>query len=289
MFGSGFENLFWGFQTGFIGSVATGLGAMFVIDGGVSGRRAAIVVGLLLGSLTFSGIGLVMCVAVGVEWVMDPRWRGWVPALVIPAAIYLAWYLIVGRSGVALRDPLSFDMVVLAVPSVFRGLSNALGSITGAPLLGFVGAAVLATWGSREALRGELAPRVAAIAVAIGVMYVLIGATRGHLFDGVLNYTRYTYVSGILAMVALGILVGRQEVPDAGRQRLVMIGAIGCWLALALVVNVGLLVAGREVFLERADMTRALVIAALDPPEGRPIDVDRSLVLVPSPAALCRS
>jgi hypothetical protein len=55
-----------------------------------------------------------------------------------------------------------------------------------------------------------------------------------------------------------------------------------------LVVNIGLLIAGREVFLARADMTRALLIAALDVPRAASVDSERSLVLVPSPTSLDR-
>ena len=54
-------------------------------------------------------------------------------------------------------------------------------------------------------------------------------------------------------------------------------------MSFALVTNVGLLVLGRELFLQRADMTRALVTVTLDPDRPRGFD-DRSPVLIPSPA-----
>jgi hypothetical protein len=229
-----------------------------------------------------------MCVAIGVEWVLDKRWRPWVPALVVPASAYLAWYLVIGQAGLSGRDVASTSTLLEILPAIQRGLSNAFGSITGLPLLGLLVAAAAVTWGSGQTLRRELAPRAGAIFVALGVMYAMIGAVRGDLFDGALDYTRYTYVAGILALVALGVLLGRITLPTVGRRRLFILGSVGCWLALALVVNIGLLIAGREVFLGRADMTRALLIAALDVPRAASVDSERSLVLVPSPTSLDR-
>lgn len=287
-FGSGFENLFWGFQTGFVGSVAFGLAAMDVTDRGPTRGRALIVAALLLGSLASSSVGIAMSVAVGVEWLLDPRWRRWVPALAGPVLAWLAWYAMIGRVGVAtFRDPLSIPALLDVPPAVMRGISNAFAAISGLPVAGLAIAALLALWraGTRAAIRW---PRLVGCVAAIGLLYAFIGAARGGLFDAAVDYTRYTYVSGILAMLALGIVIGPVRLPAAGRPRLAALGAIGCWLALALVVNVQLLLAGREVFLDRADMTRALVVAALDPDRPATVDLDRSLVLVPSPASLQR-
>jgi hypothetical protein len=288
VFGSGFENLLWGFQVGFVGSLALGLGAMALMDRGPSPGRAVIVAGILLASLASSGVGLLMCVAVGTEWLLDPRWRRHLPALVVPAGAYLAWYLAAGRYGVAtFRDPTSIEAILDMPPSILAGLANAFGAIAGLPILGFVVFAVLASWGAKRVAGGDAKPRSIAILVAIAVEYALIGAARGHLFDGVIDYTRYTYVAGILAMVALGVLLGPVRLPSAGRARLMTIAAIGCWMAMALVTNIGLLLDGRTIFLARADLTRALVTAALElPQEGG--SGDRSLVLVPSPDELRR-
>ena len=288
LFGSGLENVYWAFQISFVGSVALGLLAMHVTDRDPTPGRALLVALLLLASLASSGVGLIMSVAIGTEWLVDRRWRRYLPYLVLPATAYLAWYLAFGRQGiVTFRDPLSGAALLDVLPSILRGLSNAFGGISGLPLLGFFVAAALATWGGRAAARGAINPRAVGAFVAIAVQYALIGAARGGLFDGAIDYTRYTYVSGVLAMIALGAMVGPVHLPGVGRGRTIAIAALGSWVALALVVNVGLLVAGRTIFLERADMTRALVTVALDPiPEG--VDGTRSLVLVPSPDALRR-
>ena len=65
-----------------------------------------------------------------------------------------------------------------------------------------------------------------------------------------------------------------------------MVAILGVWAAVGLVTNLGLLVLGRDLFLDRADMTRALVTVALAPDRPLGVDLDRSLVLVPSPRSL---
>jgi hypothetical protein len=81
-------------------------------------------------------------------------------------------------------------------------------------------------------------------------------------------------------------MLGPTRLPGSGTARLVAVFLLGSWVALAMVVNVGMLVLGREVFLQRADMTRALVTVALQEPPPAGAQMDRSLVLVPSASAL---
>jgi hypothetical protein len=57
---------------------------------------------------------------------------------------------------------------------------------------------------------------------------------------------------------------------------------------LAFGYNLALLAGGRDLFLQRADWTRALVTVALQRPLPVETDPERSLVLVPSPDALER-
>jgi hypothetical protein len=287
-FGSGFENLYWGFQTEFVASVALGLAAMLATDREATIGRAFAVAVLLLGSLACSGIGIPMSVAVGLEWLMTARWRRFVPVLAIPAATYAVWFLTAGRAGLeTFRDPLTAAALLDVPGSVVRGLSNAVGSVTGLPGLKEIALVVTiagATWWSWRRRRVPI--RAVAILAAVTLQYALTGAVRAHLFEGIIDYTRYTYVSGILALVALGDVIGPVDLPRTGARRLVAVGVVAGWVALALTVNIGLLVLGRQIFLDRADMTRALVTVALDPARPPGVDLERSLVLVPSPARL---
>ena len=82
-FGSGFENLFWGAQIGFVGATAMGLGALLLLDDVPTlpgPGRAAAATGLLIVAVMTSGYGLFMLGLVGLDVLLDPRRRKWVAA-----------------------------------------------------------------------------------------------------------------------------------------------------------------------------------------------------------------
>ena len=103
-FGSGFENLFWGIQIGFVGATALGLGALLLLDDVPTlpgPGRAVAATGLLTVAVMTSGYGLFMLGLVGLDVLLDPRRRRWVLPLLVPAALYGLWYVTMGRSGIA--------------------------------------------------------------------------------------------------------------------------------------------------------------------------------------------
>ena len=288
--GGGFENLYWSFQISFVGSTLLGLVAMEMSDSEPSARSAWIVAGLLLASLATSGVGVVVSIAVGIEWLVDRRWRQYVPYLVVPAAIFLIWYLAFGQYGLnADRDPVSAASIASIPRFVADGLATVLGVVAGVPaefgLLVLV--AVIVAVGVRHPRRLR-SPRVMGIALAIVAQYALAALIRAHLFEGQAEYTRYLYAPAVLAIVAAGVLVRGIKRTAVGRKRLVTTAGLAVWATTALILNGRLLLAGRELFLQRADLTRALVTVALEPELPPGVDPGRSLVLVPSPEALRR-
>ena len=135
LLGSGFENLYWAFQIGFVGSLAAGLGAMFVIDATpLSTRRALIAALLLLASLAAQGgPGLACSVAVAVELLLDRDRRRRVVALVVPAIAYLVWYLAIGRAAIEThRGPFTLGGLPGVPAAIVSGLSNAADAVVGA-------------------------------------------------------------------------------------------------------------------------------------------------------------
>lgn len=287
LLGSGFENLFWGFQITFLGSVALGLAALSLIDGAASPPRAVAIAVLLLGSFASSGVGAVMAVAIGIEMLLRTRWRHLVGVLVIPFGAYLLWLVAAGRAGLGtFGDPFEPASVASVPATVVRGVANGVGALVGLPgleTLILIPAAGLVAW---LVWRSERPPvRFVALLAAVVALYVLTGLTRSGLFEGIVRYTRYTYVAAVLTMIGIGSLFDRVTLPPTRLGRITSYAVVGTWLSFALVTNIGLLVLGRELFLQRADMTRALVTVALAP--DRPPGIDsRSLILVPSPADL---
>ncbi len=288
-FGSGFENLFWGFQMAWVGATAAGVAALLALDR--DDRRGRIAVALLLiVGLATAGIALAFLVAVAVESLLRRRIRSMLVPLAIPAAFYALWFIGYGRYGVTTRAPLSVEALLDVPRSVLAGLGNAAGAVSGVgPNLGLGVAVAIGAWTLFRLWRDRsLPPRFVGCVAGIVTMYGLIGLTRAHQFAGIIDYSRYTYVSAILLFIGLSALLGRVALPPPGRERLAAVAVAGAALAIALVFNVRLLIEGRELFLDRAAMTRALVTVGLERPLPPATDPDRTLVLVPSPRSLER-
>ena len=271
-FGSGFENLFWAMQIGFVGAIALGLGAVILLDGGPSRARVAVATGLLTVGVMTSGFGLFMLAFAGLDLLLDPRRRRSFLALLVPAAIYLAWYVAYGRSGVAItRDPFTLE-AILSVPwFVVDGVGTAFGSVVGlGPLLGRVAAAGLAVALVVRLVRGQPVPgRALACFGAILVQYAILGLIRAQLFEGAAEYSRYTYLSGIFALLGILSLIGPRTLPVDPRRRPVVVAGVLSVFTVAMVWNAWLLVEGRALFAGRADGTRAaIVVATGDMPPG---------------------
>jgi hypothetical protein len=124
--------------------------------------------------------------------------------------------------------------------------------------------------------------------VAIIAQYALIALVRANLFAGQVEYTRYSYVSGILFLLGVAALAGRPSMPASRRLWPFAVAGALSTVGLAFAYNLALLAGGRELFLQRADMTRALVTAGLRRPLPETTDPARTLVLVPSPVELER-
>jgi hypothetical protein len=289
-FGSGFENLFWGMQIGFLGSIALGLGALLLVDGEPDRRRAVAASALLVVAVATSGYGLFMLGLVGLDVLLDPRRRRLVPVALVPAAVWLTWYVALGRTGVATHgDPFTMEQALTIPGFIARGAGAAFGGATGfGPILGIAVAGGVAAWLVGRAVRRRPVPlRAVAALGAIVAMYGLLALVRSQLEEvDATQYTRYTYLSGLLALISLAAVVGRPAVPAIGRPRLAAVAGFGVALALSLVWNGALLVSGRELFADRADLTRAFVELGLERPLPEGVRSDLNLVLVPSPDAL---
>ena len=280
-FGSGFENLFWAMQIGFVGAVALGFGAMILLDGRPGRGRVIGATALLTLGMMTSGFGIFMLVLVGLDLLLDPVRRRLVLALAIPAGVYLGWYVLFGRNGVATtRDPFTVD-AFLSVPAfVLDGVGTAFGSALGVgPLLGRIAAIALAVAIVVRLVRREpVSGRAIAFFGAIVFEYALLGLLRAQLFDSAAEYSRYAYLSGMLALLALANLAGPIALPDPGRRRLATVVGFATVATLALVWNVWLLRDGRDLFADRADHTRAAVILA-NSDLGPGTDPDRAKLL----------
>jgi hypothetical protein len=267
--GSGSENLFWAFQTGFVGSVAFGLWALVLLDR--SGRGATVGASiLLLASLMSSGMGLFMVVAAFGRTVLDRAARRRTVAVIPPIIAYGLWFLVVGREPVTQAGHLASPVAV--GDFVVRGIGHAVGAVSGiraAPggsVLSFIafGLASLATgWAVAKARRP---PALAAGALlAVAAMYLVIGLARAGLETDFSTRSRYVYVAGFFLVLAAIDWLPQLLAWTSGRKR-ARVALTGVLLVALVAVTAANVAAFRRLhaqFGRQADLTRAFVELAL--------------------------
>lgn len=123
--GSGYENILWAFQTGFVASVAAGTWGLVALE--TDQRRSTAIAGvaLLIVGLASSGMGIFFVVAAAVRLVVDPIHRRRSVWVLIPAVVFAAWFLVFGRAG----GGGGFASLGSVVGFVARGLPYAIGRI----------------------------------------------------------------------------------------------------------------------------------------------------------------
>lgn len=201
--GTGYENILWAFQIGFVGSLALGLAAVLVVDRS-RGRGAHLTAWLLLvAGLMCSDVGIAMVVFAAVVAGIRGGVRAFVTVASLPAAVYICWFAAYGHQGVSSGALTAGDFQQLPT-AVVTGLTAAVGGLTGVAALGAAGAlAALAgvVW-QRHALVAR--PMVLASAVAAVAYVAFLGLGRG---TGEEAAPRQVYVVAALLIPAAGLLL----------------------------------------------------------------------------------
>jgi hypothetical protein len=125
--GAAHEDLLWPFQIFFFGAMASGLGALLLIEGRFR-HRDVLACALLVVSFTFSELALsfALGVALAIALQRGPLRRAYV--VVVPILLYVVWYAGWGHTS---RSYLSFDNIANSVPYVLDGLASSLASLLG--------------------------------------------------------------------------------------------------------------------------------------------------------------
>lgn len=193
--GQAWDDLLWGFQVGFLGSVLGGLVAWWALDR-EDGRGDVIAcIALLVASLS-SSLGVPIALGVLAELALRRRWTAlWVPGVGLVA--YAAWYLGYGESSITgdglLHAPQwALDAAAAAAGSLFgRGLD------WGRPLL--VAGGVALVW---VIVRRGVSPRLAGLLVAGVAFWVLTGAARSvGAAAQPADTSRYLYLGAVLVLL----------------------------------------------------------------------------------------
>lgn len=268
--GSGYEDILWAFQIGFVASVAAGTWGLVALE--TDQRRWTAIAGtaLLIVGLASSGMGVFFVVAAAVRLFVDPAFRRRSIWVVLPGAVFAVWYLAFGRHGAGG----GFASPVAVLRFAARGLTFAVGRVAGfdlagrIPLLGWVAGAAALLLVVVVLARGVMGRLVAPLAlggvVAATAMYIVIGLTRADLLSDFATRSRYVYVAAFLLIPAAGDLIASLS---TGRRlpRAAVIGLVALAF-LSVGANVLDLRAGRAQFAANAGLTRAYLTVLAEHP-----------------------
>jgi hypothetical protein len=196
LMGAGWQNIFWGFQIGFMGSLFFFLLSLYLLDHGRTQNRN---ISFLLSSISLAcsllcaglGVAGLAVIAMLCLFSTDRQRTWWIP--VGPALMYALWYLKYGTSQAKLS---AVDGVPLYASESASGSAAGLfgvDRIWGALLIG-----ALIYLCARLALRRRLTMRSVALIVFALVFWTMVGLSRTVVWEP--NASRYLYV-GIVALV----------------------------------------------------------------------------------------
>ncbi len=229
--GPGALDILWDFQMTLLGPVALGLAALLVVDSDEEPRRLPWAAwGLLVLALMCSGTGVVMVAFVATYTLMRRGLRAALTVAVLPAAVFLAWYVPYGRTDTSIPTvPLG-----RILPFVLKGTTNLWYAVIPVPGLGV--AVLLA--GILAAVFGRnLPPRLRMLAAAglaaLAFDYLLLAVTRGGRGLDAALLARYLYPALVLTLPAVAAVL---QVVWSALSRLALLRT-GVWICLALLVT----------------------------------------------------
>jgi hypothetical protein len=203
--GAGAEDILWAFQLAWLASIASGLGALVILQGPPTSTRHAAAVALLAASIMFSGIGLTFAVIAAVQMAASPERRRGLIWFVPLAAAFGVWNITVGHVNATPTDPPASAANLFRLPAyLVWGLAGSVAGTIGVtgvwafPVLGVATAAVGLTWWRHH-------PDATALAVLVGVLsfYVMTGLTRAQLGNWQAMTGRYVHVGAVLWLILL--------------------------------------------------------------------------------------
>lgn len=249
LLGGGSDNLLWPTQIGVVGSLASGIGVLILLDRPSRLARAA-ACAALTASIWFSSDGLFFLVCAGIWLLLSrDRWRDlWI--LAVPAITYVAWYSGYGSSEFTAANLDATPRFVL--DSAAGGVSALTGISPATPharSLGVLGGAIaLALLGAFMAkVRPRLTSRLVAITTLPVLSWVIIALGRADGGDPFAS--RYAYAGGVFILMAIFEVARGDYLPHLFRG--------WRYVALALAVCASTSLSTRHL-LENADYWRAI-------------------------------
>ena len=234
--GAGAGDVAFGWQVSFVGSVFFGLAQLLLTDhdGPIDRRDAA---GLLLGlcGLMCSAVSLAMVAWVGVNLALRRRWLAAAIAVGPLVAVFLAWYLLIGRAGDLSHfgyPPLSRTQLAVVPGFVWQGVLSTLGGLAGLPgILVLAGLTALAVI-KRSELRLNRPGMSLAWAGAVAAVWFFVEVALGRYGRGAsfAEESRYLYVGVVMVLPLIGASLSTAMVTP---RRVALAGLLIGWALIA--------------------------------------------------------
>lgn len=206
--GSGRQDIVWGFQIGFVGSLACGLGHLILADhDGPLTRRDAAGIGLGVMGLLSSGVAVTMTIVVGISVLIRRGWRAAAVHTVPLAIVYGAWFVAIGHEGYQ-RSNTSLSEFFSFVKTGFTNAFARFGDLWGVGVLiaGVLVIGLFVAWARRpsDQLRRQAAVPAAMLVGAL-IFLVIAAAGRGARGTEFARATRYVHLTVALVLPALAV------------------------------------------------------------------------------------
>lgn len=208
--GSGAENLLWGFQIGFVGSVTGVLGATLVLDRErlTTGRLVA-GWALLVAALMCSGVAIPLLVLPGVVSLVRHGVGRTVAVFAVPVAAYATWYLTAGGSSTNAPRPTAAQYLRYLAAGL-RDAGSSIGGTRFGPVLLAAALAGVTVLVVRD--RGLLPRPAGAVMVgaslAVLAQYASIAIGRSTLGTAQAGESRYVYLAALTGAPLVAGLAG---------------------------------------------------------------------------------
>jgi len=209
--GYGSDVINWAIMVTYLGSTLFGLLALLLLDGPATDWRRAILAGaLLLAGTASSGMGLGFVIVAAVELALDPNRRRYLPALVLPAAGFLAWFAFFGlhsdHNGIGTPGSL-WQTAGLGAAFVRDDVLAGSAAIFGLPAMaGLVGAGLIAL---TLALTRRVDHRSLALGAGLVAQFMLAAAARAAGGFASPPPPRYIYIASVYLLLLIAPAAAR--------------------------------------------------------------------------------
>jgi hypothetical protein len=268
--GSGYANIVWAFQIGFVGSML--LGWLMVLAACTVRWNPWRLVGtwvLGVAALMCSGTGTTMVALATFAALTERGWRRALAVMSVPAVVFLAWYISIGRQQTAA------PALGTTPKFVGLGLSNSFSTVFGSHRE-LVGTLILVAIVTAVSVQFREYPRrtaLAALALATAFLFfVIAGVGRSALGAANATSTRYVYEAIALGLPAIGLMLDmiprlveriRPSSRSLAAASLVVVGIVVLWMGATNVTQlrkgVRLQASGSERLRQQLDATVTLM------------------------------